>query len=417
MPPAVVRVLPEVAALDRPFDYLTGDDDVAVGARVRVPLHGRSVRGWVVATPTRAEHPELKPVTKRLGEGPPPTVVELCQWAAWRWAGPWSRLLATASPDRVVAELPRRPAATPLPEVHNQVRVTMGRLVRHGGATLVRVGPCADPLDLVIGVLHGVEEAGAAGSVVVTTPTIGWAERLAGRLRRRGVAAAGPDRWAEARAGFPVVVGARAASLAPVPELAAAIVLDAHDPAYTQTQAPCWNGVALLAERCRRERAPLVMTSWCADPVVASLASAHEVTDHEARQWPRLVVADLRSSDPREGLCTAALAAAARHALAERRDGVAVCVVLQRLGAARLLACKACGSLVVCEPHGASLFERDGGLGCARGCADHPKLCVACGSTALRVVREGITTLTRRVSALLGVDAVEVSAATAEVPD
>ena len=47
----VVRVLPDVPAIDRAFDYLVPDalgDQVRVGTMVRVPLHGRRVAGWVV---------------------------------------------------------------------------------------------------------------------------------------------------------------------------------------------------------------------------------------------------------------------------------------------------------------------------------------------------------------------------------
>ena len=417
MSPAVARVLPDLPAVDRVFDYDATDGiAVRVGDRVRVALHGRSVRGWVVGLADRTEHGRLRPVAKSLGLGPPPTVVALTEWGAWRWAGPWSRLLATASPDRVVTELPAVPAATALPDVHNQLRVFALRLARTGAATLVRTGPCTDPMDLVLALLHANESTGADGTLVVTTPTLGWADRFATRLRRRGVAAAGPDRWAEARAGFPVVVGARAGALAPVPRLAGAVVLDAHDDAYRQTQTPCWSAVGLLAERCRREQAPLVATSWCPDPSLTALFAATEPLEPESRSWPRLLVADLSATDPRERLLTSEHAAQAHRALDEGRDGVRVAVILQRLGGARLLACRVCGALAVCESHGLALRDGEGGLCCDRGCTAHPRLCVRCGAPALRAVREGVTALTRRVSALLGEDAVEVSARTVDVP-
>jgi primosomal protein N' (replication factor Y) len=408
---AVARVLPDVPALDRPFDYDAGDASLRIGDRVRVPLHGRTVRGWVVGL-DGATHDELKPLARRLGLGPSPEVVELARWGAWRWAGAWCKLLATASPDRVVNDLPGVPPEV-LPEVHNQSRVLGHRLVRHATPTMVRVGPCTDPFDLVVGMLHGVREEHRSGTLVVLTPTTGWAERLTERLRRRGVATAGPGRWAEAASGFPVVVGARAAALATVPALAAAIVLDAHDGAYRQTQTPCWHAVGLLAERCRREGASLVATSWCPSPSIAALFATTEAVEHEARSWPRLVVADLAVADPRERTLTSQFAAAAHRALAEPGEGPRVIVVLQRLGGVRLYACQACGALAVCEPHREPLAEAPGGgLGCKLGCHDHPRVCVTCSKGPLRAVREGVAALAKRVAALLQTDVAEVSAAT-----
>ena len=52
----VVRVLPDVAAIDRVFDYEVPEawetdgraDRVVIGSVVRIDLHGRRVGGWVV---------------------------------------------------------------------------------------------------------------------------------------------------------------------------------------------------------------------------------------------------------------------------------------------------------------------------------------------------------------------------------
>src|SRR5437763_16112591 len=85
---------------------------VAVGTMVRVRLHGRRVGGWVVAL---AEAPTtdraLQPIAKVRGIGPPPALVDLSEWAAWRWAGPRATFLRTASPSRAVRGLPARPDA------------------------------------------------------------------------------------------------------------------------------------------------------------------------------------------------------------------------------------------------------------------------------------------------------------------
>ena len=51
-----VRIVTEVAAVDRPFDYLVTEKTsrVAVGDRVRVDFNDRSVRGWVVGRSPRS---------------------------------------------------------------------------------------------------------------------------------------------------------------------------------------------------------------------------------------------------------------------------------------------------------------------------------------------------------------------------
>jgi hypothetical protein len=56
---------------------------------VRVPLHGRRVRGWVVADGVEPEvdRSELRLLAKVASAGPPPDVVDLCRWVAWRYAG------------------------------------------------------------------------------------------------------------------------------------------------------------------------------------------------------------------------------------------------------------------------------------------------------------------------------------------
>ena len=112
-----VSVRTEVAALPRAFDYVVPDswsDDVAIGTRVRVPLHGRSVRGWVVdEDPTAPGGVDLLPLKAWLGWGPPPGVVDLGAWASWRWAGPQSFFLRIGSPAAVVRSLPAVPHDVP----------------------------------------------------------------------------------------------------------------------------------------------------------------------------------------------------------------------------------------------------------------------------------------------------------------
>ncbi len=267
-----VRVRTELAALAKTFDYAvpaTWSEDVRVGTRVRVPLHGRSVRGWVVATEPSSPAPgvegngtppgvDLLPLKSWLGWGPPGELVELAEWAAWRWAGPVTFFLRAASPDVVVRTLPEPPPLhVALPEAATVPATShpspwAAALAGGVAETMVRLPPATDVLDLVLSVVDDPGVQARVGSVVVLVPSTGWAERLVARLVRRGVAAT--SNWDAARAGWPVVVGTRTGAWAPVPRLAAAIVLDAHDASYREESAPTYSAVDVLRERGRSRR-------------------------------------------------------------------------------------------------------------------------------------------------------------------
>src|SRR5438309_574636 len=106
----IARVLPDIRAIDKVFDYLVPDDmvdDVRVGTIVRVARAGRRVRGWVVdVTDGPATDRRLQPIAKVTGWGPPADLVKLSRWAAWRWAARPSHFLTTASPLNAVRNLP-----------------------------------------------------------------------------------------------------------------------------------------------------------------------------------------------------------------------------------------------------------------------------------------------------------------------
>jgi len=415
----VVRVVCDVAGLSRRFDYLVPEKwrgQLRVGSRVRVALQGRRVGAWVVGLdPEPPSGIALSELTGNSGLGPPPAVVDLAEWAAWRWAGPVSFFLKSASPSTNTWSLPARPpAASPSVELADPALSEIGRRLAAGeGSRLLRVGPCADPLPLLEGLLAGHAASGRPGSVLVLVPAVGWSERLTERLARRGVAVVHePSDWARAAAGWPVVVGTRASALAPLPLLGAAVVLDAHDESYRDERSPNWSAIDVVVERARRDGAPLVLVS--ATPTAALLEAAPLLTMAPAREhsdWPRLVVCDRRGADPRTGLIGDELVALFRRLL---EDGSAhpdrpVVAVLNRTGRARLLACADCGELVRCEHCGRALAEGGDELVCP-GCARvRPRVCAACGSTRLKVLRAGVARVATDLSALVGEEAGEVA--------
>src|SRR5258705_5392142 len=112
--PRVCRVAPDVTAVERVFDYVVPDalaPLVRVGAIVRVPLHGRRVRGWVVADSVApdTDADRLLELLAVVSQGPPAAVVALADWIAWRWRGPRIAVLRSASPPNRVPAAPADP--------------------------------------------------------------------------------------------------------------------------------------------------------------------------------------------------------------------------------------------------------------------------------------------------------------------
>ncbi len=229
-------------------------------------------------------------------------------------------------------------------------------------ATMVRLPPATDLLELVLSTLTTLRPGEGAGSVLVLAPSAGWASRLAARLARRGWPAT--TDWSEARAGWPVVLGSRAAAWAPVPRLAAAVVLDAHDDAYREESSPTYSAVDVVLERARRQGVPCLLVSPVPPVRVtagAALITVEPPVPQERAGWPALERVDRRAADPRTGLFSEALVRLAHSVLDDPglvgEQGPFVCVY-NRTGGARLLACAHCGELARCARCGAAAAKR-----------------------------------------------------------
>jgi primosomal protein N' (replication factor Y) (superfamily II helicase) len=372
---------------------------VRVGDRVRVVLHGRRVGGWVVAV--GVDPPPgvaLRPLAKWSGRGPTPELIELAEWAAWRWAGRPASLLRTASPDRVVTGLPAAPRRSAPSELAADSEVMAALSAATSSALLVRLPP-ASPADPVV------SAAVARGNALVLCPTAASARSVGSALRRVGVPVAQhPRDWALGAAGA-TVVGTRAAAWAPVRGLAAIVVIDEHDDAHRQEQAPTWHARDVALERARRAGVPCVMTSPC--PSLEALDAGRLIPPSRADEragWPVVDVVDMRRQDPRTGLLPPALVRLLRS---DRR----VLCVLNRTGRARLLACKACGELARCERCDAAVVQPGDQLVCARCGTVRPAVCASCGASRLRTLRQGVTRVRDEIAALIGEPVDEVTAA------
>lgn len=397
--PRAVRVVTEVAAVDRPFDYLVPDHLVSLqlGDRVRVDFNHRSVRAWVVDEASLA--PDLKPIGKWLGFGPPAEMLEFLTWASSRWLAPLARLLVSASPKRLVTALPTAPAKSAL-----NASITGGLDAFEPG--VIQLAPTTDPLGLV---LHAYETTRTSpGSLLVVAPTDAWARRLRGRLEQRGCDVAGTDQWERMRAQWPIVVGARGAAMAPVAHIAGAVILDVDDEALRSESVPTWHAYDVLVERCRREGRPLWATSMFPSP--RFMVGGWHREAGLAGGWPRLTVVDRRGGDPHDGLLARESLDAVHQALAGS-DPVAVVVVHQRLGRGRLLACAQCHELYRCAVCTLAEQEVDDLVACTNGHEPRERYCRSCGSTRIKRLRQGVSTVQRDLEAQIGQPVSVVTAA------
>jgi primosomal protein N' (replication factor Y) (superfamily II helicase) len=402
----------------RAFEYLVPDElgnTVRVGTVVRVPLHGRRVRGWVLdadvaADAVEAPRERLRPILAVVSAGPAPDVVALCQWAAWRWAGTVASFLRAATPANVVATTPEPDVGaavfpTRLEPDHPWARdalivtapsstVALQPLAAPEGSTLVLV-PSAAGGDVAVRALAG------DGRDVVRL----FSDQSAAELTRS---------WARARNGACVVVGGRAAVWAPVPDLATVIVLDESDEAFDDERAPTWNARDVALERARRTGASVRMITPA--PSVEALVARDRwgagnsgdgapVAAGARHGWPRVEVVDVRDQEPGQALVTRELADALHRAV--DAGARAVCV-LNRRGRARLLACRTCRELTRCERCGATVRELEGGLACSVCEAVRPVVCLHCHGTRLRAVKPGVAHVRDDLAALLPRVAVDV---------
>lgn len=432
-----MSVRPDVVAIDRSFTYAVpeawhADGRAArleVGSMVRIDLGGRRVDGWIteigIAPPDGVE---LLPLARLRGLGPPPELMDLTRWAAWRWAGSEVTFLRLASPLRVVAgtvstrrtsgrvgagpadrarfRAGLRPADAAVFDAVTASLSSSASEFPQAAVSVLRLPPPQDPVPVAL-------TAAARGDALVIVPEVAAARRVARALRRAGVrVATPPDDWAEAAGGGCTVVGSRAAAWMPMPDLAAVVVFDEHDETLKSSAAPAWNARDVALERARRAGCPAVLTSPV--PSLEALRAGRLLSpdrESEREGWPVMEVIDRRDDDPVKGGLFA-------EALPSRlpRTGPVVCV-LNRTGRSRLLACRACGELVRTGDGRAAMMITEGMLVSADGGEQRPAVCLGCGSTVLRNLRAGVARAREELEALLGEPVAEMTAATPAAAD
>lgn len=402
LPVARVYVDTGLAHLDRPFDYAVPaelSDDAQPGVRVKVRFAGKDRSGFILERVADSDSGRALASLRTVVSAEKvltPQVAALCEAVAARYAGTRGDVLRTAVPPRharVEAEVPKAsPDRTPLPAL--SIDSWSG-------------------IDGGDGFLHAIAAGRAVGTASVTLPpdagsSSGWPRMLAdlavaAQQRDRGALLIVPDHrdvhrldaaltellgpgrhvalsaelgpaeryrrfLAVLRGQVSVVVGTRAAALAPVRDLAVVACLDDGDDNLNEPRAPGWHVREVLLRRASMEGAVAVLASYStscerAQLVGSGWARPLRVDRSTVRERaPRVLVAgadDALARDPR-----AATSRVPRQALQILRDGLAtgspVLVQVPRRGYAPALACANCGERATCPHCTGPLAQRSG---------------------------------------------------------
>lgn len=403
--------------LDRPFDYEVPAeflDDVTAGCRVKVRFAGRLTEAFVLELAEHSEHPgKLAPLAKLVSPEPVLTdqVAGLCRAVADRWAGTLSDVLRLAVPPRQ-ARVEAHPSVPP-PESAAEPDNTGWLPWAHGPQFIDELArgesprvcwsalPAHDPALLVAQAVLATVQSGRGAIVCVpdNRDLEHWSQAFADVLGS-GVhvvlsAAQKPaERYRSflslARGGARVVLGTRAAALAPVADLGLVAMFDDGDDLFVEPRAPYPHAREVLLTRVVREGCGLLLggyarsveaqalveRGWCRD------VTAEPVT--RRRVWPTLEAVEGDDGAP------ARLPRAVFRAIRESEGPVLVQV--PRRGYRTSLACQQCRAPARCQACGGPLEQRGAGesLQC-RTCQSRPDpfTCPNCQSHVVRAPTVG----------------------------
>lgn len=219
--------------------------------------------------------------------------------------------------------------------------------------------------------------------------------------------------WQQIAAGqTQVVVGARSAVFAPVPQLGLIVLDEEHDSSFKQDMIPRYHARDVAHERAAREHVPLVLGS--ATPSLESWQQA--LSGHYqllrmperamARPLPTVDTIDLRLESRQHfyrGGISRQLELAMREALQDRGQ---VILLLNRRGYSTHIQCPACGEAVRCQHCDVALtHHRDDSLAVCHYCdyrIPAPNRCPKCGFEGIRYGGLGTQRLEAEVRARFG---------------
>lgn len=364
--------------------------ETLIGRRVRVTLRNRPVVGIIVGENSPAIG-KTKPIEALLDNSPIVTLeqIALCRFVADYYMAPLGEVLRLCLPPNT----PRTMKKAALTQRRNkktghEIRPNAKAIELNEEQTVALKQACLGGAFLLEGVtgsgktevyIHAAKEALNKGqSVLVIVPEIGLTPQLKDRFESQlqepivmlhsGLK---PTERHDALTALlnkevRIVLGARSALFAPLPNLGLIVVDEEHDPSFKQDDTPRYHARDVALWRAYHEKATIILGS--ATPSLESRLNAklgklthlkllHRASTHSV--LPTIEIIDLKlkkdySESDGQSLCILSwqLKKAMREAL-ERQEQVLL--FLNRRGYASLAVCDSCGHLAQCPNCSVSL--------------------------------------------------------------
>ncbi|MEY4322597.1 MAG: hypothetical protein RL410_378 [Actinomycetota bacterium] len=419
------QVIVDVAPLhlDHPFTYAIPEEfssRVFVGSRVRVIFHGRKLIAYVVDITNDSPHKDrISPIYDVLCDQPvlTPEVAALTKSISQRWIGSWVDVIKASIPPRhakteesVFAQLPM-PSAVDLSGYasseawnHYSPGVFEG-LAAHSQFSAALVAAPGDDLQK-LGLDVAVTAIRRNKVALILVPDLKSLKRLHKlvlmHVPKDAVAVLssedGPGpRYRNflrvLRGEVSLVIGTRAAVLAPISSLGVIVVLDDTDNSYSELRNPAWNAREVALMRRESAACQLFIASHSRTTEVQRLVESGNVIDVVPdRDYVRLHQPRIRATSA-EDLARDPLAKVVRlpsQAFTAIRDGLKtgpVLIQVPRRGYQLRLSCARCRESVRCtQCEGPmSRAQQSGPMSCTRcGAVTAIFSCQWCQSTEVR---------------------------------
>lgn len=346
LPVARVWVDNSIYHLDSPYDYLIPDSldsEIVVGVRVEVPFNGRAVEAIVLQRLPESETIKLKFLLKVISPHPvaTPETLALIEAVAARWAAHPYDVIRSAIPPRAASV--DKESFTP---------VAMSIRLPKPSRTFLQLSPEQSRTHVIA---SHIKKLSSRGRVLVIVPDSRLLNQLVELTPEAVAIDSNLDRTTRYRnflnalhGAGEIFIGTRSAIFAPVPDLAAIIVVDEGSENHYEKRSPGWNVRDVAILRSQLQKVSIDFVGYSPSSEIARLIELKWIDYQSLRQ--KVSVQNFPQSTSE--LLPGRIISEIRKALTTGP----VLFIASRKGYSQAISCARCRNLALCEC-GGKLFK------------------------------------------------------------